>query len=284
MIQLLGNMRFLAVFVFSMSVLSCVGMGHDGRGGDGETPDCGHGKLNVVILGDSNTSIGGDDCDNPKGWNKWFKDKFAPASCKSYARSGATWTNTAATKYDIEENTGRISDDNVIYNQVNRLVKAVGSGSQAKPDLILVAAGTNDAWFAAKRPKVFDKSAAEAFSVTGGYITSRKASGVVTLAESVRYGCEMLMSHFPDAQIILLTPLQSTAARADYIRKVGDVIEECARYMGLGVIRMDYLGSVYSVRERVKPARTYDGTHTSEDGARRNGRLVANMVSSMLQY
>ena len=120
--------------------------------------------------------------------------------------------------------------------------------------------------------------------MTGGYITSRKANGVVTLAESVRYGCEMLMSHFPDAQIILLTPLQSTAARADYIRKVGDVIEECARYMGLGVIRMDYLGSVYSVRERVKPARTYDGTHTSEDGARRNGRLVANMVSSMLQY
>ena len=38
----------------------------------------GNGNINVVILGDSNTSIGGDACDNPRGWNKWFKDKFAP--------------------------------------------------------------------------------------------------------------------------------------------------------------------------------------------------------------
>ena len=54
--------------------------------------------IDVAILGDSNTWIGGDDCDKEKGWNKWFKDFFRPASCKSYARSGATWTNTEVTK------------------------------------------------------------------------------------------------------------------------------------------------------------------------------------------
>lgn len=248
------------------------------------SPLPGHEALHVVILGDSNTSIGGDDCSNPKGWNKWFKDKFAPATCRSYARSGATWTNTVRTSYDTEEETGVISDDNVVYNQVNRLAEAVDGGVQPVPDLILIAAGTNDAWFAKKRPGAFAKSADDAFSSDGGLITARKAATVVTLAESVRYGCEMLMSRFPGAQIVLLTPLQSASVPASRIRMAGDIIEDCGRRMGLGVIRMDYLGSVYSVSERVRTRRTYDGTHTSVDGARRNGCLVANMVSSMLQY
>ena len=52
-------------------------------------------STHVAILGDSNTWLGGDQCDQPRGWNKWFKDYFAPASCRSYARSGATLTNTA---------------------------------------------------------------------------------------------------------------------------------------------------------------------------------------------
>ena len=48
--------------------------------------------MHVVILGDSNTFIGGDQCDKPQGWNKWFKELANPLSCRSYARSGATWT------------------------------------------------------------------------------------------------------------------------------------------------------------------------------------------------
>ena len=60
-------------------------------------------STHVAILGDSNTWLGGDQCDQPRGWNKWFKDYFAPASCRSYARSGATWTNTARTKRNPDE-------------------------------------------------------------------------------------------------------------------------------------------------------------------------------------
>ena len=62
----------------------------------------------VVILGDSNTSIGGDMCDNPKGWNKWFAEQFDSKSCRSYARSGATWTHTKSTRRNPEQNTGRL--------------------------------------------------------------------------------------------------------------------------------------------------------------------------------
>lgn len=114
--------------------------------------------MHVVILGDSNTFIGGDQCDKPQGWNKWFKELAKPLSCRSYARSGATWTHTSNTVYDIEENTGVLSDNNVIYNQVNRLLKETGEEkTQPTPDLILIMAGTNDLWFASKRRRTLGK-------------------------------------------------------------------------------------------------------------------------------
>jgi len=253
--------------------------GHD----DGVVPLSGHGSMNVVILGDSNTSIGGDACDGPRGWSKWFKDKFAPATCRSYARSGATWTNTARTVYDTKEYTEKLGDDNVIYNQINRLKEDCDGKRQAAPDLILIAAGTNDAWFTSARPGVFSVTAAQAFARDGGFITRYAASSVRTLAESVRYGCEMLMEHFPGAQIILLTPMQSVAAGAADIRRAGDIIEECAGRMGLCVIRQDRESCVYYIREKKSVRFTSDGTHTCEEGARRNGCYIANRVSAMLQ-
>ena len=122
--------------------------------------------MNIVLLGDSNTWIGGDECDKPQGWNKWFKDLCDkpqgwnkwfkdlanPLSCHSYARSGATWTHTPLTDYDTEEDTDVLSDNNVVYNQINRLKEAYRQQKQVKPDLIIVMAGTNDLWFADKRP------------------------------------------------------------------------------------------------------------------------------------
>lgn len=247
-------------------------------------PAAPHDSIDVAILGDSNAWIGGDGCDKPAGWNKWFKDKFAPASCRSYARSGATWTNTALTECNIAEYSETIGDDNVVYNQINRLAKAVDSGRQPAPELILIAAGTNDAWFAEKRPEAFAKTAAEAFADAGGSITRRPANSILTLAESVRYGCEMLMERFPDAQIVLVTPPQSVAAGCGNINKVGDIIEECGQRMAVAVLRLDHAGAIYATAERARRNNTTDGTHTSEKGARRNGYMIANWVGAMLQF
>ena len=87
-------------------------------------------SLHVVILGDSNTWLGGDGCDKAQGWNKWFRDAFQPATCRSYARSGATWTNTPETRRNTQENIGVLGNDNVIYNQICRLEEAINNGSQ----------------------------------------------------------------------------------------------------------------------------------------------------------
>ena len=169
-----------------------------------------HPTLHVVLLGDSNTWIGGDDCDKPRGWNKWFKELFQPASIKSYARSGATWTNTKATKLNPEENIGTLGNDNVIYNQVVRLKQAVQEGKQATPDIIIIGAGTNDIWFRSKRPGLYTMAADKAMAEDATSIIAKPVNQVLSLTESVRFNYELLHQAFPEARIIILSPMQTT--------------------------------------------------------------------------
>lgn len=163
----------------------------------------------VVILGDSNTWLGGDDCSKPKGWNTWFKEALKPRSCRSYARSGATWTHTPNTQRDTKENIGSLGDNNVIMNQICRLEEAINEGSQVKPSLILIAAGTNDVWFKDKRPHAFAPLEFRLESLQG----------------IVDYCCLKLFRLCPQAQVVLITPMQTIQADTTDIHRAGDIIE-----------------------------------------------------------
>ncbi len=242
----------------------------------------GHDTLNVVILGDSNTFNGGDDCTDERGWNTWFRRVFRPATCKSYARSGATWTNTNATVTNTQEKIDVIGNNNVIYNQIVRLKQAHAKGQQPTPHLIIIAAGTNDAWFTKHRPQAYDKTARQVFADSQTFTTKRNVNTVLTLAESVRYGCEMLMEAFPGAQLVLVTPPQCVKVDGDKMLLTGDIIEQCGAYMGIGVIRLDKIGAINATRERQQKHYTADGVHTNRLGARRNGTIIARQVGAML--
>ncbi len=242
-----------------------------------------HPGVHVVILGDSNTSIGGDDCTRPRGWNTWFREYFAPATCRSYARSGATWSHTVRTKADELEVTGRLSDDNVVYNQVLRLHTAWTEGRQPAPDLILIMAGTNDAWFKSERPGAYLPTVADAFDVPADTLLARPAGSTLGLTECVRRACLMLHNDFPKALIVLMTPMQTAQAPDELIARTGDLIEGCGLRMGIPVVRMDKESVVRSAREARQTTYTYDGTHTSEAGARSNGLLLARRADALLE-
>ena len=197
------------------------------------------------------------------------------------ADTGATWTNTATTKRNTLENIGVLGNDNVIYNQIERLKDACQQGEQAIPDIIIIAAGTNDAWFVNQRPKVFCETADEVFAREN--INSLPVNEILTLAASVRYGCELLKASFPEARIILLTPLQTTKADLKLITKSGDIMEACAHRLSLEVIRLDQEGCIQLADKQSVSKYTTDGVHTNEAGARFNGLLVAQRVREMLQ-
>ena len=243
-----------------------------------------HSHLHVVLLGDSNTFIGGEDCDKNRGWSKWFKERFSPSTCKSYARSGATWTNCSKTKINTEEYSEKLTDNNVIFNQVLRLIQATKEGKEPQPDLIMIMAGTNDAWFKSSRPQLFFQTPQQVFSATSNTVLSKPIHQVTSLAESVRYSCEKIKEAFPDAQIVLITPMQIGKPGVTGIHKIGDIIEECGHYMSLSVIRLDYEGTIQGAREINNRIFTTDGVHTNSKGAKRNGYFIANQLESLLLY
>lgn len=236
----------------------------------------------VVILGDSNTWLGHDDCSGNRAWTYEWVRYYAPASARSYARSGATWTNVSATKRNTTQNTGVLADDNTIYNQVERLAEDVKSGSQEMPTLIIIMAGTNDAWFASKRPGAFDMSAADAMDLAGDDEVVAMAPGQITsIALAVRNNVCRLERIAPYADIVLVGPLQSVQAPDELIAKAGSIIEDMGQEMELPVIRLDRDFEINSAKEAQKKFLTTDGTHTSVEGARRLGAFIADRIRSL---
>ena len=236
----------------------------------------------VAILGDSNTWLGKDDCTGKRAWTYEWVRLYAPASARSYARSGATWTNVPATKRNVEQVTGVLADDNTIYNQVQRLSDAVNSGEQVMPTLIIIMAGTNDAWFASKRPGAFDMSVDDAMeSCSDSALVKMSPGAVTTLPLSIRHNVALLRRMAPDAAIVLLGPLQSVQAPDQMIRKAGEIIENSAEVLGVPAIRLDRDFELDSSKEAVKKHLTYDGTHTSEEGARLLGQFLAQRIGEL---
>lgn len=236
----------------------------------------------VAILGDSNTSIGGDDCASPRAWTYEWVRAYAPASVHSYARSGATWSNVAATKRNTVQKTGILADDNTIYNQVERLAEAIDRGSQDIPTLILIMAGTNDAWFSPKRPGAFSMTPSDAMAMGSDEEIAALAPGRLTsIPLAIRNNVVRLQAIAPDADIVLLSPLQSVQAPDSLIARIGDIVEEMGAQLACPAIRLDRDFEINSAAEAKEKVLTYDGTHTSQEGARRLGQFLARRISAL---
>lgn len=234
----------------------------------------------IALFGDSIThqAIGG----NPeRGWAKYFNEILNFGELVNYARSGATWSNTENTIYNITENTGSLSNDNVIYNQFNRLLNDISNGAKA-PDYIIIAAGTNDAWYPQHRPNALIKTAKEVFEdESTKYLESVNINQCTSIAQSFRYVAEMIIANLPTTKVVICTPLQSTAFTAERNKDVTDVISSCANYMGWNIIVQSKECGVSRLQEKRGYQNTYDGTHTSEAGAKMIGEYIANKFSSI---
>lgn len=235
----------------------------------------------VVVLGDSNTWLGGDECDDEKGWTFHFKQTVRPASCRSYARSGATWSHTEKTCADTEEEVEVITDNNVIYNQYLRLRRDVLQGKQPRPTLLLIAAGTNDAWFSQKQRKgCLDnlKKANDNAKVNADSLLALDLSELTGLREAVLFNCLTIRRDFPQTRIVLLTPLQSVHAGLRPITLAGDCIEACARQLDIECFRQDKECCVKNLTEQKTKTYTTDGTHLNPTAARLIGQQLAKVL------
>lgn len=225
----------------------------------------------VALLGDSMTWLGGDKFDNPKGWTYYMKGY--PVEMHSYARSGATWTNTATTRHDTEAVSEVLDSQNVIYNQVERLK----ADSLFSPDKIIIFCGTNDAWFADRRPGIFSP-----FSIPELRKPAEEApSDYTSLAASVFLDCSLLKESFPNTEIIVVTPPEGAKFPLEKLQKVADIIEDTASKLDIKVARGDRLIPIRAEREKGQRKQyTYDGIHTNEAGARKIAECMIGLLDN----
>ena len=222
------------------------------------------GNLKVALLGDSMTWIGGDNFEKPNGWTHYMAD--LPIEMKTYARSGATWTNSAETRGDTKAYSEVIHPENVIYNQALRLI----GEADFTPDIIIIFAGANDAWFQSKRPGMFDLYfAPESISLNSD------PSEFTSLEGSVHLVCSILKGAFPDARLYIITPVNAGKISDADIERVSDVIETAASAEGATVIRGNREIPIRHDEEGGKRRKyTYDGVHTNKKGA----KLIADCI------
>ena len=241
-----------------------------------------HPEERVVIFGDSNTWIGGDSCDRPEGWNKWFADVFAPSSCLSYARSGATLTHVGATRRDTKQNVGVLADNNVVANQILRFAEDLRKGGTEPPTIIVIAAGTNDLWFADRRPGAMADTPAMLDSVPVGVLSERPFGELTSVVTALGADVGMLRALLPEGRIIVMSPIQSVKVDNGRLAEMASLLEACCAKLGVDFIRQDTLLPVSSEMERVTRRLTSDGTHTSEEGARLNGTILAREIDRII--
>lgn len=227
-------------------------------------------KLRIALLGDSMTWIGGDSCQNPVGWSHYLKESVTSCKINVYARSGATWTNTPNTKANTEFYSEVLHDDNVVYNQMLRLIKDTDANKKYNPDAVVIFAGANDAWFYNKRPGIFD-GALPSLTAQDKEI---EPSMVTSLFGSVCVVCKKLKNIFPYTKIVLVTPIEMSKVSAEMIARVSDIIESAGDVCGVTTLRADRNVAIRHIEEKNKPRYTYDGVHTNAEGARMLGEYI----------
>lgn len=235
----------------------------------------------IAILGDSITWLSMSS--NPdRGWVTYFRELLKFAEIRNYARSGATWSHTASTQYNITEDTTSISNDNVIYNQLNRLINDVDNNGVTAPDFIFILAGTNDAWYPSSRPDAVADTPASVMSDESVWLNVKSIGSLTSIPKAMRYVAEMIWNKFPDAQVVVTTPLQSTAFTTDRRESIADCIKGSAEYLSWAVIEQDKVCDISRIREHQGYYMTYDGTHTSEAGAKMVGEILASQLTAIL--
>lgn len=236
----------------------------------------------LYVFGDSITwlSLNNGKNNGTKGWLTYFLEKLQFKKVVNYARSGAAWTNTKETKYNIVDVDATPTADNVIFNQFNRMLDDISKGADL-PDYILILAGTNDGLFPSRAPQLLSKTAKEVFEDEDTDYSLIEVNSCTSLAQSIRYIAQMIINNTPNAQVMLTTPLQSTQIEHETNRNISDMIEQCASYMSWNVINQSKGCGINRIQELQGFYKTYDGVHTSEIGAKDVGAFLAAKFLSL---
>ncbi len=231
----------------------------------------------VLFMGDSITARYMGEC----GWPRYFCELLEPAHHACVAVSSARWCDREDTVYDGNPvYTPVYNSNNTMGNQVEKLKrqKAAGNPDFEDFDVIIMAAGTNDAM-----PEPAEQTDAQYF-IDGEYVPLEKAD-TCTWGGSVRYVSESLYELYPNAYQFICTPIQADDNVRPFrkILEKGRVLKEIAARISVRYIDTVYCGINGRYEKRDTNGRSLiDGLHPNENGARQMGHFIAHAVKTYL--
>ena len=218
---------------------------------------------NVVLFGDSitDTKVNGE-------WVKQIINYAKFNSLTNYGRGYCTFTFKNDTVKNTTDTSNSNVGNNVIWNQYNRMVEDINNRKIPSPDCIIILAGTNDA--------IQTKTIGDVNGVFNNSAQSTDVKTLTNLCASVRYVCELIMTNYPNAQIILATPLQmKDYNKTSQVILVRNAIISCANKMGIKIIDQTYESGIYAYAENVRPKFLSDGIHLTAEGGKKVAQFLA---------
>jgi hypothetical protein len=219
----------------------------------------------VWWLGDSITD------DNTLYLDK-LNNKLTFSTQYNIANSGAKFSHTASTTYDITTTGGGGADWNVIWNQVNKMIDLVANQSYKTPDIILISAGTNDFYGTIGDPDlIFD----------GQQFTNLPPgdSQIQNLVGGLRYSIDTIIENFPDVQIVLITPIQRGLEDNSKMFNIADAIIKSGGYASVEVIDQSRKSGIYGYFDIATNKYLSDNLHPNDAG----GQKMANFLFKALK-
>lgn len=202
----------------------------------------------VALFGDSITV-------SVNGWHKKFSEILGTVT-KNYAVSGGHWENFTS----------------AIGNQeFSKQVDAILADSPYSPDIIMIAMGTNSL---AANYGDFDQQ------VSGAESSADRN----TIYGGMRSGIERLLLAFPNAKVVLMTPLQRTGhpPHKGNWAVMNKAVKDMGAWFALPVIDCGNECGISYREETIAPKYLYDGLHPNAEGADIQGAYTASRLKALV--
>lgn len=213
---------------------------------------------NVVFFGDSITA-------DPDWWVKYMLERIQFKNYVNLANSGATWSHTASTVYNTGPWGGSISDNNVIWNQINAHI----AGAYPTPDVAVILAGTNDIARTLGTPS----------TVFNGSTQNVDPATHTDIASAFRFCIDLLYATYPTIKIIVATPIPRASLKDTATPQRAEIIRECASYCGCEVLDQYNEAGFYDYHEwNTHTKISADNIHPTDLGNQILGEFNANRL------
>ena len=193
-----------------------------------------------------------------KNWPTWAYETLRMATFRNYAKSGAAFKDRSLEpRYQY------------LYNQV---IDAIANNE--KPDVIVVACGTNDGM-----GKVGTYEAAM-------LKTTLESLDQTTTLEAARWVFWKLRVQYPDAVCFFANPLQRMANTTEELAPMVDGLSKLAQRHGFLLIDQNKESGIIRELEVLSSAGKYlaDGLHPNDLGRQRQANLIVSKIISYMAY